>query len=54
MFSKNSAAFRPANGMAEGSAIEIFAQVHESKESVEDARLQFVWKVQPAGCGASQ
>ncbi len=54
MFSENSAAFRAADGMPKGGAIEIFAQVHESKESVEDARLQFVRKVQPAGCGASQ
>src|SRR4029077_4595722 len=39
---ESSAAFGATDGMPEGSAIEIFAQVHECKESIENARLQFV------------
>src|SRR4029077_2858433 len=51
---ESSAAFGAADGMPEGGAIEIFAPVHEGKESIENARLQFVWKVESTGCSASQ
>src|ERR1700681_4006481 len=42
------------NGLPEGGAVEIFAQVHEREERIEDAGLHFVGQVQSAGRGAGQ
>jgi hypothetical protein len=39
----------PANGLAEGGSIQIFAQVHQSEERVQYARLHFIREVQAAG-----
>ena len=34
-----------ANGMAEGGAIEIFAQIHQGQKSVENAGFELIGKV---------
>lgn len=43
-----------ADGLAKGGAVEVFAQVHESEEGVEDAGFHFIGQVQAAGRSARQ
>jgi hypothetical protein len=43
-----------ADGLPEGGAIEIFAQVHQSKEGIEDARFHLVGQMQTTGGRACQ
>ncbi len=43
-----------ADGLPERGAVEIFAQVHEGEECIEDAGLHFVRQVQAAGGRAGE
>jgi len=43
-----------ADRLAEGGAVEILAQIHQSEEGIEDTRLHFVGQVQPAGRSSRQ
>src|SRR6202035_1619011 len=39
----------PADGLPQGGTVQVFAQVHQGKEGVQDTRLHFVGQVQAAG-----